>query len=136
MHLLDSDASIRLMRYQPSFVRRLAALRASEVFISSITYHELYYGALHSGNPDRHFKLLETLTDTVTVLPFTRSSAKRSAKRSAEVRESLASKGTPIGPLDTLIAGHALEHELTLVSGYISEFSRVEGLPLENWDET
>lgn len=132
MHLLDSDASIRLMRYQPSFVRRLAALRASEVFISSITYHELYYGALHSGNPDRYFKLLETLTDTVTVLPFTRSSA----KRSAEVRESLASKGTPIGPLDTLIAGHALEHELTLVSGNISEFSRVEGLPLENWDET
>jgi tRNA(fMet)-specific endonuclease VapC len=132
MHLLDSDASIRLMRYQPSLVRRLAALRASEVFNSSITYQELYYGALHSGNPDRHFKPLETLTDTVTVLPFTRSSA----KRSAEVRESLASKGTAIGPLDTLIAGHALEHELTLVSGYISEFSRVEGLPLENWDET
>jgi tRNA(fMet)-specific endonuclease VapC len=132
MHLLDSDASIRLMRYQPSFVRRLAALRASEVFISSITYHELYYGALHSGNPDRHFKLLETLTDTVTVLPFTRSSA----ERSAEVRESLAARGTPIGPLDTLIAGHALEHELTLVSGNLREFSRVEGLALENWDET
>jgi tRNA(fMet)-specific endonuclease VapC len=132
MHLLDTDTSIRLMRYQPSFVRRLAALRASEVFISSITYHELYYGALHSGNPDRHFKLLETLTDTVTVLPFTRFSA----KRSAEVRESLAARGIPIGPLDTLIAGHALEHELTLVSGNIREFSRVEGLPLENWDET
>ncbi len=120
------------MRYQPSFVRRLAALRASEVFISSITYHELYYGALHSGNPDRHFKLLETLTDTVTVLPFTRFSA----KRSAEVRESLAAKGMPIGTLDTLIAGHALEHELTLVTGNLREFSRVEGLPLENWDET
>lgn len=132
MHLLDTDTSIRLMRYQPSFVRRLAALRASEVFISSITYHELYYGVLHSGNPDRHFKLLETLTNTVTVLPFTRSSA----KRSSEVRESLAAKGTPIGPLDTLIAGHALEHEITLVSGNIREFSRVEGLPLENWDET
>jgi tRNA(fMet)-specific endonuclease VapC len=132
MHLLDTDTSIRLMRYQPSFVRRLAALRASEVFISSITYHELYYGALHSGNPDRHFKLLETLTDTVTVLPFTRFSA----KRSAEVRESLAAKGMPIGTLDTLIAGHALEHELTLVTGNLREFSRVEGLPLENWDET
>ncbi|MFM2197032.1 MAG: tRNA(fMet)-specific endonuclease VapC [Verrucomicrobiota bacterium] len=132
MHLLDSDTSIRLMRYQPSFVTRLAALRASEVFISSITYHELYYGALHSGNPDRHFKLLETLTGAVTVLPFTRSSA----NRSAEVRESLAAKGIPIGPLDTLIAGHALEHELTLVTGNVRDFSRVEGLALENWDET
>lgn len=129
MHLLDTDTSIRLMRYQPSFVKRLAALRAPEVFISTITYHELYYGALHSGNPDRHFKLLETLTDTVTVLPFTRSSA----TRSAEVRESLAARGTPIGPLDTLIAGHSLEHELTLVTGNTREFSRVEGLRLENW---
>lgn len=130
MHLLDSDTSIRLMKYQPSFVQRLAELRASEVFISSITYHELYYGALHSGNPERHFKLLKTLTDTITILPFTLSSS----KHSAEVRESLAALGTAIGPLDTLIAGHALEHELTLVTGNTRAFSRIEGLPLENWD--
>lgn len=118
------------MKYQPSFVQRLTELRASDVFISSITYHELYYGALHSGNRDRHLKLLKTLTDTITILSFTPSSS----KRSAEVRESLAARGTPIGPLDTLIAGHALEHELTLVTGNTREFSRVEGLPIENWD--
>jgi tRNA(fMet)-specific endonuclease VapC len=128
MHLLDSDASIRLMKYQPSFVQKLSELRASEVFISSITYHELYYGALHSGNPDRHFKLLQTLTDTITILPFTPSSA----KRCVEVRESLSAKGAPIGPLDT-IAGHALEHELTLVTGNTREFSRIENLMIENW---
>lgn len=132
MHLLDSDTSIRLMKYQQSYVRKLAELRASAVFISSITYHELYYGALHSGNPDRHFKLLKTLTDTITILPFTVASA----KRSAEVRESLAARGTFIDPLDTLIAGHALEHELTLVTGNVREFSRVDALTLENWDET
>lgn len=130
MRLLDSDTAIRLMKYQPSHIRRLAELRVSDVFISSITYHEIYYGALHSGNPDRHFKLLKTLTDTITILPFTVASS----KRSAEVSESLAARGTPIGPLDTLIAGHALEHELTLVTGNTREFSRVEGLPLENWD--
>ena len=43
--------------------------------------------------------------------------------------------GTPIGSLDTLIAGHALEHELTLVTGNIREFSHVEGLTLENWSD-
>ena len=103
------------------------------VYISAVTYHELYYGALHAGfTKDRHLKALGDFVIQLTILPFTSSSS----ERSAEVRETLASKGTPIGPLDTLIAGHALEHELTLVSGYISEFSRVEGLPLENWDET
>lgn len=131
MHLLDSDTSIRLMKYQPSHVAKLVQLRAPEVFISSITYHELHYGALHSGNPQRHLKALKTLTDTIAVLPFTTSSA----TLSGEVRETLAARGTPIGPLDTLIAGHALEHQLTLVTGNTREFSRVEGLPLENWDE-
>lgn len=131
MRLLDSDTSIRLMKYQPSHVRRLEELRASDVFLSSITYHELYYGALHSGNPDRHFKLLNILTDAISILPFTPASSVCSAK----IRETLAAKGTPIGPLDTLIAGHAIEHGLTLVTGNTREFSRVNDLPLENWDE-
>ena len=37
-------------------------------------------------------------------------------------------------PLDTLIAGYALEHQLTLVSGNTDEFSGVQGLGLENWN--
>ena len=103
------------------------------VYISAVTYHELYYGALHAGvTKDRHLKTLEDFVIELSILPFTSSSS----VCSAEVRESLAVRGTPIGPLDTLIAGHALEHELTLVSGNLREFSRVEGLALENWDET
>jgi tRNA(fMet)-specific endonuclease VapC len=45
----------------------------------------------------------------------------------------LAAAGQAIGPLDTLIAGHALEHGLILVTGNTSEFSRVPGLLLETW---
>jgi len=108
-------------------------LEPGTVYISAVTYHELFYGALHAGfTKDRHLKALEDFVIQLTILPFTSSSS----ERSAEVRESLAARGTPIGPLDTLIAGHALEHELTLVSGNLREFSRLEGLPLENWDET
>lgn len=100
-------------------------------YISVITYHELYYGALHAGSTkDRHLKSLEDFVVQLVILPYSPSSS----KCSAEVRESLAARGTPIGPLDTLIAGHALEHELTLVTGNTREFSCVEGLPLENWD--
>lgn len=129
MHILDSDTSIRLMKNHPAFVRKLALLPSYEVFMSAVTYHELYYGALHSADRPRHFRLLETLSNTITVLPFTQASA----AAASEIREALAAKGTPIGPLDTLIAGHAIEHGLTLVTGNIREFSRVEGLPLENW---
>ena len=101
------------------------------VFISIITFHELHYGALHSQNPPKKRATLNDFTLCLKILPFKPSSA----RHSATIREYLATKGTPIGPLDTLIAGHALEHELTLVTGNIRKFSRVDGLTLENWSE-
>jgi len=45
----------------------------------------------------------------------------------------LASQGTPIGANDMMIASIALEHGLTLVTNNTSEFSRVSGLKLEDW---
>ena len=50
-----------------------------------------------------------------------------------EVRESLASAGTPIGPYDLQIAAIALANDLTLVTHNTREFSRVNGLQLEDW---
>ncbi len=133
MFLLDSDTCVHILRARQPHISRYAELEPGTVYISAVTYHELYYGALHAGvMKDRHLKTLEDFVIELSILPFTSSSS----ACSAEVRESLAAKGTPIGPLDTLIAGHALEHELTLVSGNLREFSRVKGLPLENWDET
>ena len=49
------------------------------------------------------------------------------------MRASLARQGVPIGPLDTLIAAHALALGSTLVTRNKREFRRVEGLRVENW---
>jgi tRNA(fMet)-specific endonuclease VapC len=51
----------------------------------------------------------------------------------AEIRSTLESEGTPIGPHDLLIAAHALALDLTLVTANTREFSRVPGLRVENW---
>ena len=50
-----------------------------------------------------------------------------------ELRHRLARQGTPIGPNDLLIAAHALAEELALVTANVREFSRVQGLAVENW---
>jgi len=42
-------------------------------------------------------------------------------------------KGQTIGPLDTLIAAHALSLDLTIISNNIKEFSRIPKLKCENW---
>ena len=49
------------------------------------------------------------------------------------MRTALEKKGTPIGPLDTQIAAHALALGVTLVSNNLREFKRVPKLRLENW---
>jgi tRNA(fMet)-specific endonuclease VapC len=49
------------------------------------------------------------------------------------VRAVLEGRGTPIGPLDTLIAGTALCHRATLVTHNVKEFTRVDGLVVEDW---
>ena len=43
-------------------------------------------------------------------------------------------EGRPIGPNDLLIAATALTHSLTLVTHNTSEFSRVPGLKVEDWE--
>ena len=55
------------------------------------------------------------------------------ALAAGEVRTALELRGTPIGPYDVLIAGHALRHGATLVTANTREFSRVPGLMVEDW---
>jgi predicted nucleic acid-binding protein len=49
------------------------------------------------------------------------------------VRAALERKGTPIRPLDMLIAGHAKSEGLILVTNNTREFKRVDGLAVEDW---
>ena len=51
------------------------------------------------------------------------------------IRAELASLGTPIDPDDLQIASIVQVHNLILVTHNISEFSRVNGLQIEDWEE-
>lgn len=47
----------------------------------------------------------------------------------------LQKKGTPIGTMDMLIAGHTRSKDYTLITNNVKEFERVIGLKIENWAE-
>ena len=55
------------------------------------------------------------------------------AEEAARVRAFLEDQGTPIGPYDTLLAGHAISLGVTIVTANVKEFSRMPGLRVENW---
>jgi tRNA(fMet)-specific endonuclease VapC len=50
------------------------------------------------------------------------------------LRSQLKAIGTPIGSYDLQIAAISLAQSLTLITHNTSEFSRVEGLSIENWE--
>ena len=124
-YLLDSNVVIAMLRGQSALVARLQQQEPLDIAISSLVTHELYYGAFKSG---RELARIDALR--FRVLDFDRDDA----RRAGEVRARLDAQGLRIGPYDVLIAGQALARGLTLVTPNIREFTRVEGLKVENWE--
>jgi len=117
------------MKGVANVVRNLSRRSPDECAISAVTAYELCTGIEKCADPEKERAKLNRLLETVHLLTFERNAAQRSAR----VRAHLESAGTPIGPYDTLIAGHALAIDLVLVTHNIEEFSRVPELPLLNW---
>ena len=57
------------------------------------------------------------------------------AESYGKIRADLEKESAPIGPLDMMIAGHAMSLNYTVVTNNTKEFSRVKDLKLENWAE-
>jgi tRNA(fMet)-specific endonuclease VapC len=111
--MLDTNICVELLRGRAAAVfGRLRQLPVDDVAISGITLAELQYGVAKSARPSRHATLLSHFCAPVAILPFD----SRAAEVYGEVRVALERKGTPIGPLDTLIAAHAMSRGMTLVT--------------------
>lgn len=127
--LLDTNAVIAVLNDAGSrAARRLRRERPADVAVSAVALHELFYGAFRSARAERNLALVEALR--FEVLEF----GKEDAREAGEVRASLAARGTPIGPFDTLIAGQARARGLVLVTRNTREFERVPGLRIEDWE--
>lgn len=100
-----------------------------DVAISAVTLFELEVGIQKSSAAAKRRKQLDTLIAFVAVLPF----GSQEARAAATIRAKLDKRGTPIGPLDNLIAGTAAVHGATIVTRNVDEFSRVRGVRVANW---
>lgn len=129
-YLLDTGACIYIIdKKPPSAVARIRSKQPEDVAVSTVTIAELEYGVYRSQRIDQNrIALLEFLVP-LTILDFDQGAA----ALYGGIRASLESKGTPIGPMDLLIAAQAMSQGLVLVTNNEREFSRVEGLEIENW---
>ena len=132
IYLLDTNTCIRLLNEDRNSAvsRRLAMIHLGDVTICSVVQAELYWGAFKSSRRDSNLARLERFFSEFPSLPFD----DQSAIIYGQIRAGLAASGTPIGSNDLLIASIALANNLILVTHNTREFSRVQGLRLEDWE--
>ena len=127
--LLDTDTCIYALKQNPDVLKNLLAQSREDIAVSVITEGELRTGAAKSASAGKTLRLVENFLRPLSIIEFTSGDA----AAYAEVRAKLERAGTPIGPLDTLIAAQAVARKLVLVSNNQREFGRVAGLHLQNW---
>lgn len=130
--MLDSNICIYVIKHKPEKVfQKLQTIHPEDVCISSVTYAELVHGVEKSAAVEKNKLALSMLLANMEILDFDVDAADCYGK----IRAGLEKNGTPIGPLDMMIAGHAQSLGYTVVTNNVKEFSRVSALKIENWAE-
>jgi tRNA(fMet)-specific endonuclease VapC len=127
--MLDTNICIFTIKNKPQVVRRIFERYSGQMCVSTVTLMELMYGAEKSADPKRNIEVIDGFVARLAVLDY----GHESACHSAQLRAELACVGTPIGPYDLMIAGHARSRGLILVTNNVREFARVDGLRIEDW---
>lgn len=128
-YMLDTNICIYTIKSKPQQVRNAFNRHHGQLAISTVTLMELVYGAEKSAAPARNLAVVEGFAARLEVLDYDQSGA----AHTAQLRAELAKAGTPIGPYDQMIAGHARALGLVLVTNNLREFQRVPGLRVEDW---
>ena len=131
-YLLDTNILVYVLNARPhhqAVLERFDSEEPADLAVSSITLAELRFGIEKSARRAANRKALQRTLDALNVVPFDASAA----EAYGAVRAGLEARGKPIGPLDTLIAAHAVSLGLTLVTNNEREFSNVPRLRVENW---
>lgn len=132
IYLLDTNVCAMYLNGRSMAIReRIQTTSAADIAVCSVVKAELFYGAMRSNNPERTLARQQEFLNLFVSLPFD----DEAAMICGQIRASLAAIGTPIGSNDLQIAAIALVNNLTLVTHNTREFSRVEGLRIEDWEE-
>jgi len=128
-YMLDTNLCIRVLRDRPQSIRARFNAEADGLCISTIVLTELLHGAAKSARPVENRTEVERFANRLQVLPFDAEAA----AHAGDIRATLEREGRTIGGYDVLIAGHARSRGLVVVTGYLGEFTRADGLRCEDW---
>jgi tRNA(fMet)-specific endonuclease VapC len=128
--LLDTNICIYIIKRKPvTVLERFRAYQIGDIGISSITLSELRFGVAKSDYRAKNAKALGEFITPLEIVPF----GEEAAFAYGEIRAALEKAGTVIGPMDMLIAAHAVALSVPLVTNNTREFERVSDLEVLDW---
>lgn len=128
--LVDTDILSFYFKGDPVVVKRFSEYlkEYDQINISILTYYEIL-GGLSFKNADKQIRDFEIFVSNNNIIHLSEESVKISASVYADLRQ----RGITIGNTDILIAGIAIENDLSLVTNNEKHFDSIKGLRLENW---
>ncbi len=130
MKCIDTDLLIAILRGKKEAYKTVLELdEEAKEATTAINAFELFFGANRSQRRLENVKEAQKILDRLEVVPLDTSSA----KRAGEISANLVAKGEPIDFRDAMIAGIALEKDLTLLTRNKAHFSRIKGLKVQTW---
>ena len=129
-YLIETNICIFIMNKRPpAVIRKFKRFELGEIGISTITVSELQYGVAKSNHRKKNADRLEEFLAPLEIIPYDQPAA----NVYGDIRFQLEKRGEPIGPLDLLIAAHAVSRDLIIITNNDKEFKRIKSLKVENW---
>jgi len=128
-YLIDTNICIYIINQHPvEVIKKFKQINVGDIGVSSITVSELQYGVSKSGCREKNQQRLNEFLLPMRILAFDENAA----KCYGDIRYQLERQGQIIGPLDLLIAAHAISEQLIMVTNNDKEFRRIQNLTVEN----
>ncbi len=132
IYLLDTNVCARYLNGKSLAIRqRLRSTNLADIAVCSVVKGELFYGAMKSNNLEKTLDRQQEFLKLFVSLPFDDDASLIYGR----IRAELSAKGIIIGANDLQIAAIAMVNNLILVTHNVREFSRVNGLRFEDWEE-
>ncbi len=129
-YLLDTDIIIYWLNDAiPNIRNKINSIANDEIYISSITVAELYFGAYYSSQVIKNIELLNEFTSELNILHLDTECGKIFGKIKADLKK----EGKIINDSDLFIASIAISNKMRLVTNNDKHFKRIEELHVENW---
>lgn len=130
MYYLDTNTCIYYLNGRSDRIKaKLLSTPPVQIAIPAMVKAELLLGSYEGQTPAKTLDKVEKFLQPFEVIPF----SDQITYEYAHIRSTIEQQGSTIGPNDIIIAAITRFHEAILVTHNVKEFSRIEGLHIEDW---